>query len=255
MKCLINMTTSSYDMDRYKDAEDLRKFYLSRGLDGLELMFTGGNTDIPEKAAQCKIIGIHLGYYPSWVDLWLGNTEGLIEEYGSEEEYVKYYGGRDKNAIIARFRRELDRAEQIGAEYVVFHVAEVRLCESFSYTCRYSDKEVTDAAAELINILLDGQKYNFWFLAENLWWNGLNLKNPDITKNFLKKIHYNKKGIMLDTGHLIHTNRNIKNQNEAVEYINSVLDNHGDLCGYIKGVHLHQTISGEYVNQILENIP
>ena len=49
---------------------------------------------------------------------------------------------------------------------------------------------------------------------------------------------------MLDTGHLIHTNTDIKTQQDAVDYINTVLDKHDELSSYIKGIHLNQSLSG-----------
>ena len=58
---------------------------------------------------------------------------------------------------------------------------------------------------------------------------------------------------MLDIGHLMHTNTALQSQEEGIEYINSVLDAHGDLCSYIKGVHLHQSLSGAYVGGLIQN--
>lgn len=81
------------------------------------------------------------------------------------------------------------------------------------------------------------------------------MTEPKVTRAFLEQIEYKKKGIMLDTGHLLHTNREIETQEEAVAYIRSVLEKNGDLCRYIKGVHLHQSLSGGYVRDMIDNPP
>ena len=78
---------------------------------------------------------------------------------------------------------------------------------------------MVDAAAELINSLLDGKGYQFEFLMENLWWPGLTLTRPEITERLLSQVHYPRKGLMLDTGHLMHTNWELRSQEEAVDYI------------------------------------
>lgn len=253
MKTTINMTNHISDTDRFSSADDLKNFYESKNIDGLELMLTSGDASLNEKLEKSKIIGVHINTVPSWLALWNGNKEELLKEYITEEECIKQFGGITKNALIQKYRKELDFAERVGAEYVVFHVCEVTCGECADYKLRRSDEEVVKASCELINALLEGQNYHFYFLCENLWWAGLNMRNPEITKMLMDNIEYSKKGIMLDTGHMIHLNNDIKTQEEAIDFINEILDNHGSLCKYIKGVHLHQSISGDYVKEYLKN--
>lgn len=242
------------DLDRFQDARDLKDFYREKGIDGLELMLCGAK-EVPEKIDREDVLGIHLSYYPCWVDFWKGNRDGLLQEYGEEEVWVRRYGGADRSALIDRFERELQVAQSTGVNYVVFHVSECSLDESFSYRKLHSDEEVCEAACELINTLLGGKGYSFYFLVENLWWSGLTMTDPKVVKRLMEGIHYDKKGIMLDTGHLLHTNIKLRTQEQAVEYIHRILDLNGGLCGYIKGVHLQQSLSGEYVERFLENPP
>ena len=56
---------------------------------------------------------------------------------------------------------------------------------------------------------------------------------------------------MLDTGHFLHTNLDLKTQEEGVDYLNQMLDAHGDLVSYIKGIHLQQSLTGDYVKEWL----
>ena len=253
MKLTMNITATGEDLDRYESADDLHRFYHDRGLAGLELMLCGCR-ELPDKVTAGEVVGIHLRYWPCWLDFWRGDVDALRREYGDDETWKAYYGP-DREAFLAPWREELEMARRVGAEYVVFHVSECTLEETVTYRFRHTDEEVCDAACEIINALLDGQEYDFHFLVENLWWSGLNLQQPAVTARMMEGIHYPKKGIMLDTGHLMHTNHAIGTQAQAVDYIHRVLDDHGELCRYVRGVHLNQSISGEYVESVIAQPP
>ena len=106
-----------------------------------------------------------------------------------------------------------------------------------------------------INELLDGQKYDFWFLMENLWWPGLTFLNPPIAEELISRINYKKKGLILDTGHLLHMNHELASQEEAISYLNAVLDKNTSIIPWIRGVHLQQSLTGEYIKNFLANPP
>jgi sugar phosphate isomerase/epimerase len=252
MKIAANITNTSHDLERYKDEEDIRQYCRAHSIDGLELLPIDGNFlgIIPKEA----VLGLHLTYHNAWVDFWNGEEEGVLSEFGTIEE-AKRQLGSSREEIIKRYKAQLDFAESINAKYVVFHVSDVSIEETLSYRLKHSDEEVVKASLELINSVIEGGRYSFYFLTENLWWPGLNMKRPEITRLLLDGINYDKKGIMLDIGHLLHTNTNLRSQEEGVEYIHSVLDLHGELCSYIKGVHLHQSLSGEFVENLIKNPP
>lgn len=238
-----NFNNSQDDMARYKDKEDIRRFCRENHLDGLEYMRI---PQFPEDQIPMDLIqGIHLSSYQNWMDLWLGNEKALLEEFGSLENVEKFYGGTTREVLVDKFRQELDKAQELGVKYVVFHISEVNTMEPFTYQFHYTDHEVVTSAAELINEILDGRNYTFDFLMENLWWPGMNLLNPEVTAEMMEKVNYPRKGIMLDTGHLLHTNPELKTQEEGVAYIHKILDHHGQLSGYIKGVHLQQSLTGD----------
>ncbi len=242
------------DMDRFHDRDTLKHFYGNHGIDGVELMLCG-NRNISEKITCSDVIGIHLSFFPSWMDFWTGNREALNKEYGEEKIWKEYYGGCEQADFLRKWEEELEIAHQLNVKYVVFHVSESTLEECVTYRFRHTDEQVCLAAAEIINRMLKDKPYQFYFLAENLWWSGLTLTNPEVTQTFLDEIHYERKGIMLDTGHLIHTNNDITTQEEAVQYIHSVLEKNGELCKYIKGIHLNQSLSGKYVKEVIAHPP
>ena len=98
MKTLINFTTSSDDLSRYRDTEDLRQFCRQYHCDGLELMPMG--TDAEHFVPSDLVVGIHANCYSDWMDM-------------------------DRASLINHYRKDLDFARNIQAEYVVFHVTQV----------------------------------------------------------------------------------------------------------------------------------
>ena len=236
MKFQMNITTSYDDVCRFFSADDLKSFYKSHGCDGLEVMpldnYDPADLEHPIPPEECSLIrssmvrGVHCCCLGDWMD-------------------------KDREELIRHYRKDLDYAKWMGAEYVVFHVVQVNDEEGFTYVMQHEDREVLTAAASFINELLEGQDYDFWFLMENLWWPGLNFLSPEDTRYLLERVHYEKNGLMLDTGEFLHTNLDLKTQEEGVDYLNQMLDAHGDLVSYIKGIHLQQSLTGDYVKEWL----
>jgi len=226
MKTTMNFTTSSEDVIRYETSAELRSFYEQFGIAGLELMYMG--EDEKHLLEPDMIVGIHANCLTDWMHL-------------------------DRAFLLEHYRKDLDYAKKIGAEYVVFHVTQVSAVESLTYQTVHTDEEVIDAAVSLINELLDNQSYSFHFLMENLWWPGLNFKDPAITKRLIDGVHYEKKGLMLDTGHFMNQNLDLRTANDALERLHKMLDEHQEFIPYIKGLHLNQSFSGTYVTEYLKH--
>ncbi len=113
-----------------------------------------------------------------------------------------------------------------------------------------------EAACELLNELFgDLEGDGPALLLENLWQPGLTFTRPEMTRRLLDGVRYENKGLLLDTGHLLHTNESIRTQPEGLAYILQMLDRHGALCDWIHGVHLHQSITGEYCRMIRAHPP
>ena len=239
MKFQMNFTTSYDDVIRFGSVEELQQFYTEHGCTGLEVMPLGYSTkDAPDvylPAEECPLIrpemvtGVHCCCSGDWI-------------------------ASDRQKLIEGYRRDLDYATRMGAEYVVFHVVQVDDEEGITYKLKHTDREVIEEAADFINELLDGQKYDFWFLMENLWWPGLTFLHPEDTQILLDRVHYEKKGFMLDTGHFLHTNLDLETQEEGVTYIQKMLDAHRNMISYIKGIHLQQSLTGDYVKKWLQSV-
>ena len=234
MKFLMNFTTSPDDVKRYSSAGDLREYYQKYGLNGLEVMPLSYQEDhIWREPELCPVIepdmvtGVHACCISDWM-------------------------GLDRAFLLEHYRKDLDYAQAMRAEYVVFHVTQVTDEEVYTYQMKHTDEEVIDAACDFINELLKKEDYSFWFLMENLWWPGLTFRSPACTRRLLDGIHYEKKGLVLDTGHFMHTDLELVSQEEALFSLNRMLDIHEEVLRYIKGVHIHQSLTGPYVKNWLK---
>ena len=224
---------------------DLKKACADAGCDGIEGMWSG--LDLPKDIPREVRVGYHLAYYPTWMDFWRENREDLLREFGSEAVWTGYYGGKGPERLLDYFHKDLARAEALNAEYVVFHVSEVTLEEHYTRQWRHSHEEVIDAAAELLNRLLRDRSDGPLLLVENQWLPGFTFTDPRLTARLLDSIDYPNKGVMLDIGHLMNCDPGLTSEEEGAAYVHRLLDAHGDLCRYIRGVHLHQSLSGAYV--------
>lgn len=246
---MVHLVNLPYDLDSlqgyFSSAADVAQYLKDCGCDGAEIIY--GERGAPSLIPPRLVGGYHLMFYAAWMDFWREDTDALNREFGSAETWQEFYQGKRRMDLVRQLSRDLDRAQYMGVPYVVFHVSEVTPEECYTYRWRYTDAEVVEAAAELINILLDGRGYTFEFLMENLPWSGLRFDDPELTRLLLDRVHYPKKGLLLDTGHLMSTNPTLRDDAEALRYVHRCLDEHGELCRYIRGVHLHKSLSGAYV--------
>ena len=248
MKTVMNITTCAEDTGRYRDLEDLRRFYRGFGLDGLEVLEVG--PDARGLLVPADTVGVHLRYYSGWMDLWTGNEKRLLEEFQQPENWHAVYGGGDKTALLDAYRSNIQFSNTLHPEYLVFHVSECTMAESMYRRYFYTDEQVCDAVIDLLNHVTDSIEGRPWLLLENLWYAGLTLERPEIVQRLLSGIRYPRTAIMLDTGHLMHTNCSLETPDQAVDYIHTILDRYGDL-GFVKGVHLHQSLSGAYAKDCM----
>ncbi len=243
---LFNLTNTEYDLGLFDDYSYLSRFLAAHELDGIELMpYKSESTGCLAPA----VVGIHLGYFPTWVDLWHGDEAAVLREFGTMEEVKNNFGGTTRDALIAFFRTQMDMAARLHAKYVVLHVAEVSLAETLSYQFIHTDEEVCAATVELLGEVLREREYAFEILFENLWWPGLTLLRPALTDALLDAMP--GAGIMLDTGHLLHTNRTLKTEDEGIAYIHRVLDAHPGIEARIRGMHLQQSLTGAFVDDVI----
>ena len=252
MKCTFNLTTYSDDLDRYRDRADLLSALT--GFDGLELMHCGEDRRniVPPK----KIVGVHLCFFPYWYDFYTGDLAACRRELGSEEAVRALYGGVTPEALADAYRRDIAQARTEGAEYVVFHVADCSDRELFTLRYRHTSREVAEASADLLNTLFPEPDGDMALLMENLWHPGLTLTEPEVTGMLLDRVRYRNKGIMLDTGHLMHTDLSLRTQEEALAYLRRRIEEQGEAVRKaIRGIHLNQSLTGDYMASVAAHPP
>lgn len=250
---LIPLPLSAGILDQYGGAEGLRKELAALGCQGVEAIWAG--EPVPEEFPRTLAVGWHLTFFTDWLDLYREDRAMLEEKYGTLEEARRFYGGLGADYVLEVYRADLERARAMGAKYVVFHVSDVSIEEGYTYRWRHTAEEVIDTAAEVVNTLFQGAEGGPDLLLENLWWPGLTMTDPALTGRLLDRVDYPKKGLMLDTGHLMNANRDLTTQKEGVDYIHRMLDAHGSLCRYIRGLHFHQSLSGAYVRDHTGAVP
>ena len=252
MKRTFNLTTYQEDLDRFSDRGDLLSAL--RGFDGLELMHCGEDDRgiVPPE----RIVGVHLCFFPYWYDFYTGDLAACVHCLGGMDNVRALYGGDMPDALVQAFRQDIDRARAEGAEYVVFHVSDCSDEELFTLRYRHTSREVMDAAVDLLNRLFPEPDGDLILLMENLWHPGLTLTEPDVTRRLLDGVRYRNKGILLDTGHLMHTDLSLRTQEEALAYIRRCIEDEGeDVRRAIRGIHLHQSLTGEYMAQVAAHPP
>lgn len=243
---LVNLSNYITDLELiHNDSICLQAFLTHHRLDGLEMMFCGPWDSYVHK--KDWIQGVHLRFWPCWLDFWRGDKQRLMNQFGSEENIIKCYGSLTQEGWLDIYRENIRTAVKAGARYLVFHVSHADTDELFTWRFRATDRDVVDATIEVVNRLADDIPDEMELLFENLWWPGLTLQNRKLAVRLLENIRHKNAGIMLDTGHLMNTNPALKTESEGIEYILAVINQLGDCDRYIRGVHLHRSLSGQYI--------
>ena len=249
----INFPICTYCIAPYGSWDVLGGKLRALGLDGIEGIVDPVDLDTTFPASL--LAGYHLVFYPDWLDFYREDTTALLRKFGSMEMVGRIYRGTRPEDLMKQFRDDLAFALSMHTPYVVFHVSDVSLEEGYTYRWLHTDEEVLDGAIEFANELLRGVEPTFDFLVENQWWPGFTFTEPKKTEYLLSRIDYPRKGIMLDTGHLMNTNTKLRTQAEGIEYILRMIRAHGELAKNILGMHFHQSLSGLYVRKNTGKLP
>lgn len=248
MERLFHISTINKYLEWFEDDwSKIKAFSDKHHMDGVELGLTPDYdiSGIPEGIVK----GVHLSFYPMWLDFWKGDIEKVEKILGSKQAIIDYYGGEDKQLMIDSYKTQYERAKAVGAKYMVFHVSHVCIEDSFTCKFDYTDEEVVDATLELINEVFPSDEEGPLLLFENLWWPGLTYLDNRVTEKLIKGVNYAQKGLLVDISHLTLTNTQIGTEQACYNYIKQVVDNLGELKNYIYGMHLNKTLPKHYMNQ------
>lgn len=244
---LINFANykNNLEMINYQP-DNLARLLTELGVDGVEALFC---EPWDQEVVPAELIkGVHLNFWPTWIDFWRENQAALLRQFGSLADVQACFGGLRPETMLACYRNDLKQAQRAGAKYAVFHVSHNELDEMYTWRFRADSRTVIDATIELVNCLAADIPPDLTILFENLWWPGMTLLEPDLVERLLSRVTHPNVGIMLDTGHLMNTNLCLNSQEQGVAYIIKTLNQLGSLRQFIQGIHLHQSLSGQYVS-------
>lgn len=248
MKKLFHLSTTPRQLRMFEgDWEEIKQFVGKNQMDGIELGLTL-DYDI-EQIPKEIIEGVHLSFYPMWLDFWRQDEEKLSRLFATKEERNAYYQGDSPECLVTSYRKQYERAKALGAKYMVFHVSHVLPEDSFTWKFTYSDKEVMIATLELVNLAFPKEENGPLLLFENLWWPGLNYKDSELTKWFIEQVEYPNKGYLVDISHLILNNKEIGTEQEAYFYIKQIIKSLGETKQWIKAVHLNKALPKRYMQR------
>ena len=248
MKKLFHLSTTPKQLSMFEENwEDIKEFVSKNYMDGIELGLTIDYN--LEKIPKEIIVGVHLSFYPMWLDFWRGNKEQLAKQFTTKEALYAYYKGETPECLVENYKKQYERAKALGARYMVFHVSHVLPEDSFTWQFDYTDKEVMEATLELVNRAFPNEEEGPLLLFENLWWPGLNYKDAMLTKWFIDKVQYPNKGYLVDVSHLILNNSQIGTEKQAYDYIKETIEALGETKKWIKGLHLNKTLPKHYMQR------
>ena len=256
MKQLFNYCyIPEYNDDSLITKEAKQSYLDNLNLAGVELFHYKKNADVIA-ATVFPTVGVHLKYWPYWLDFWHGNKQYLRKQFASVEDLKTYFfGAANKEEWLNAIKENIKKALAAKPEYLVWHVSDADTENIFTFSFNHNDEEVITATAEVFNAVSDVIPRNVMVLFENLWWPGLRLTNKKIVDSFFALLKRDNVGIMLDTGHLMNTNPALHNEEEAAAYLCQTIENLGTAKELIYGIHLSSSISGEYVGSFERSVP
>lgn len=234
-----------YEEELAKNGLTLADYVKRLGVDGIEqFVYT---LQEPQPSYKELTQGVHLNYWPYWMDFWLKKAKRLRQQFRNIRERTTYFKeARSCDEWLSVIRLNIGAAMTQAPHYLVWHVAEADNKTAFTYDFQYNDKEVLTEAANVFNAVADEIPADIPVLFENLWWPGLRLTDARKVKYFFERIERKNVGIMLDTGHLMNNNLRLRTEEDAADYVCRTVEKLGPYAELIKGVHLSCSLSGRY---------
>lgn len=106
MKRLFHLSTTSKQLDLFdKDWEQIKGFIEKNRMDGIEVGLT---LDYPLEQIPAGIVeGVHLSFYPMWLDFWRQDQVKLQQLFEDEEAIKSYYGGLEPAVLIESYKNSI----------------------------------------------------------------------------------------------------------------------------------------------------
>lgn len=249
MKHLINYCPIPlYEKRLQEYAGGMEAYLKDLQVQGIELYVYDSTIYEPDYAPYVE--GVHLRFWPCWLDFWLGQEQALAESF-TKEQALAYMGAANRDEWLELIKGNLQAAAQLKPQYCTWHVSHCSIPEASTFKYAYNNRQVLEATAEIFNRVEQVLPGNITVLFENLWWPGLTLTEPEEVEYFFSLIKRKNVGIMLDTGHLMNTKPDLSSEEEAIDYVCKIIEALGEKKSLIKGLHLSCSLSGAYRREFL----
>ena len=186
---LTNLSNADCDVENVlqNSADTLPTLLRTHALDGIEFMLCAPWDRVMFPPTYIK--GVHLMFWPTWVDFWRGDRAALMENFGSEENIRSYYGSLNVSDWVEAWKENLRQAAECQPHYIVFHAAHNRTSEMYARRFSMSDEPVIHATIELVNAIVSEIPQGCRLLFENLWWPGLTFCEPRFAAMLLEGVN------------------------------------------------------------------
>ena len=254
---LINFSVYSEDTVRFNHDWQAVAAY-TRGLPkiaGVELLL---GYEPPPLVPEGLVKAVHLPFWVTWLDVWHDKPDALARYFPDvEAEHLIYYcGGSDPAALINTQRHLWLNAATLQPDYAVLHVSHVEVAHAFTRQYTYSNVDIIDAMADLLNATaatFDQGEPPVRLYLENLWWPGLTFTDGEAARRLAARLNFENWAFVLDTGHLMNNNPNLTSESQAIDYVLATVNRlPSTVRNRIEGLHLHFSLSGIYQKEKLQ---
>lgn len=240
--------------DRFSDFPgegDLRHRLQAFGIDGLELFTLFDRVD-PQYMVP-EVVSVHLPYAIDWHSAWQGRRYE-----GDDGDPLYFSFGRTREEMVDRIRRAIDCAVPLHPAYGVFHAGNTDMRQVLCRSHRSDDLAVLSDFAEMMNRVVAGYPGGeppFRLSFENLWWEGLKLRDPGEWRVLEDKLEFDNWGFTLDTGHMMNTCDEASDEDSAIDAVLRITDGYPkDMKDRIRHMHLQLSTTAAYRSAFVPRI-
>ena len=169
----------------------------------------------------------------------------------SDDSVLFFSYGRDRESIIDKVRKGIEFAAPFDPAYGVIHAGSANIDELFSERYSDTDEEVLRAFAEIVNEAVKtfpGGEPPFRLMFENQWWPGLRMLDGKDYGILCDRIEFENWGLCLDTGHLLVTTQQSRDEEQAIGLLTDIFSNYPkEMTDAIGTIHLHVNTSADYI--------
>jgi len=251
MEHLFSMSAYQFDVDEYGGVSRAIEKIKDAGADGIELL-TGYFDPDPMFKGIAK--GIHLPYATDWYSAW----DGMRYDHPADDESIRYRSyGTNRKEIIETLTSAVNYASSLSPAYGVVHASNVRMDEIMHFRYRDSDEDIINALTKLLNGVsasFPSGEPPFRIVLENLWWPGLTMIDDTGFTVLEEGLNFDNWGLCVDVGHLMNRLGNCREEKEGIENVLKIVKEYPkEMIDRIDVVHLHMSLSADYINKCMED--